>query len=294
MANGFEATAQFTESISSAFLIGDSVARQKKFENLAKIDPRIVKSKVLAAVAPMFGAMGPMLELVSLFEDSAELQAIKELKKTVMAGFSRVESHFVQINQKLDKVLTQVGEQGRKTRVDAEVSLLYYIEQDVEALYGARDENEVNFIKNKLKQRLRGTITPRDAIRKIHTAFTGALQDDPLCTYYASFPTRPENEVDLRKYLSRAYWLMNKMVIGAEHVILINVLAKNPVTSLQEEFINMVDEVMESIQTCYTKITDNDWRLKWSTDLDFAINEHQRTTSTIFIFLSYIQRTIVL
>ena len=283
IANGFEATAQFTESISSAFLIGDSVERKNKFKALEKIDPRIIKSKVLSAVAPMFGAVGPVLELMSLFEDSAELQAIKELTKIVIKGFSRMESHFIHIDGKLDKLLNQIKDEGRKTRLNSEVSLLSYIEQDVEALYNARDD-EIELKSNNLKARLSGTITPRDAIRKIYASFTGELLDPPLCNDYAYVSGRPENTVDLRKYLSNAYWLLNKMVIGAEHVILINVLAKNPVYSLQQDFTKMVEGAMESIEQCHKKITEDDWKLKWPSDLDYAINQHKLMTSKIFFF----------
>ena len=280
MANGFEATAQFTQSISSAFLIGDSVESKNKFKALGKIDPKILKSKVLAAVAPMFAAVGPILELVSMFSDSAELQAIKQLTKIVMKGFSRMESHFIHIDGKLDILLNQVKDEGRKTRLDSEVSLLFNIEQDVEALYNARDDETEQYLNN-LKDRLTGTIKPRDAIRKIYASFTGDLFDPPLCNDYAYVPGRPENTVDLRKYLSNAYWLLNKMVIGAEHVILIHVLAGNPVHSLQQDFINKVEEAMESIEKCHKKITEVDWKLKWPSDFNYAINQHKLETSKI-------------
>ena len=222
---------------------------------------------VIGKLAPFLGAAGPVLTLISLFGNSPEVERLNLLLETVNKGFQRTEDRFDQIEYKLQDVENVVRNEHFWTRLNPYLVDLMAVQQRVVDYYNVTKPEE----REQRGKDLDATYfdSTFKAIYAIASSFEGKLGQHNLCDDVTNFRQVKRHEV-----LRVSTFLFNRMVTGAQHLVLIAELNnRKDKATIPNEMINLLKKIGDLIDTCDRDIGTNKWLPQWRKDLDRVLSD---------------------
>ena len=261
----FDNTATYMEQVANGFLAGQQVA-----DGLNKVLEKSQDFKKFAGsigkLAPFLGAVGPVLTLFSLFGNSPEVERLNLLLEMVNKGFQRMEGRFDQIEYKLKDLENVVRNEHFWTRLHPYLVDLTTVQQRVINYYKVTKPAE----REQRRKDLGATYYDSTfrAIYAIAGSFEGKHRQNKLCDAVRDFTQVKRYEV-----LRVSTLLFNRMVTGAQHLVLIGELNKRKdVATTRKELMTLLRKIGNLIDTCDRDIATKRWLPQWRPDLDRAMS----------------------